>query len=189
MMNVARSSWLMLCKAFQKRDPAHAEERFDEFIERVRAIGKWLEVHGEAIYVSEPGDVCEFVTYGHQIRKGNYLYLVIRFWDGRDTLTLAGLKTPVRRATLLTTGQELSFEQEPDRLTITGLPAEPPTDLFPVIKLECDGRAEACDWAVDRLWGGDPRRMTAWARLCGTASPAGSADRGHTASGAGSATR
>ncbi|NQT54449.1 alpha-L-fucosidase [bacterium] len=134
-----------------------------EFVERSRAIGQWLDMHGECIYGSEPGDVCEFITYGHQIRKGNNLYLIVRFWDGRETMSVAGLATPVRRATLLTTGQELEYEQSADRLLLRGLPAEPPTELFPVVKLEFDERPEPCDWARARLWGGDPRRMTAWA--------------------------
>ena len=74
----------------------------------------------------------------------------------------------MKRALLLTTGEELELRQEPDRLTIKGLPAEPPTPLFPVIKLECDGPPKAREWAVDRLWGGDPRRMKDWAAARGT---------------------
>lgn len=138
-----------------------------EFVARAVAIGEWLAVHGEAIYGSEPGDVCEFITYGRQLRKGNNLYLILRFWDGRESLTLAGLETPVRRATLLTNGQELALQQSTDYVTVSGLPAQPPTPLFPVIKLECEGLPAPRDWARDRLWGGDPRRMTAWATARG----------------------
>jgi len=133
----------------------------------MEAIGRWMDVHGEAIYGSEPGEVCEFITYGRQTHKGNNLYLIIRFWNGRPTLTLGGLETRVVRATLLTTGQELSFQQTADHLTVGGLPAAPPTDLFPVIKLECDGPPRPRPWAADRLWQGDPRRMTEWARARG----------------------
>jgi len=139
-----------------------------EFVERAEQIGRWLGVHGEAIYGSEPGDVCEFVTFGHQTRKGSNLYLVVRFWDGRPTLRLAGLATPVRKATLLTTGQELGFEQAGDVLTLRGLPAERPTPLFPVIRLECAASPRPASWAADRLWCGDPRRMTSWAAERGT---------------------
>ena len=139
-----------------------------EFIERVDAIGHWMDVHREAIDGAEPGDVCEFVTYGRQLRKGNTLYLVIRFWDGRPALTLGGLETRVVRAELLTTGQELAVEQTDDHLTVRGLPAERPTPLFPVIKLECDGPPRPRPWAKDRLWGGDPRRMTPWAAARGS---------------------
>ncbi len=134
------------------------------FVERMEQIGEWMHVHGEAIYGSEPGEVCEFITYGRQIRKGNSLYLVIRFWDGRDTLTLAGLETAVKRAVLLTTGQELPHSQTEDYLTLSCLPQSPPTPLFPVIRLDFDTPPEARPWAQDRLWQGDPRRMADWAR-------------------------
>jgi alpha-L-fucosidase len=139
-----------------------------QFVERLEAIGQWMDVHGEAIYGSEAGQVSEFVTYGRQTHKGNSLYLIVRFWDGRDTLVLAGLETRVLCASLLTTRQNLAFEQSTDYLVIKGLPTDLPTDLFPVIKLECDSPPEARPWAVDRLWQGDPRRMTAWAAKRGT---------------------
>lgn len=148
-----------------------------EFVEQAAAIGEWLDVHGELIYNSEPGEVCEFITYGRQVRKGNNLYLVVRFWDGRDTLTLGGLETRVRRAVLLTTGQELAFTQTADHLTLSGLPAERPTPLFPVLRLECDGPPQPCAWAKDRLWQGDPRRMTAWAAARGSSVWAGGQPR------------
>lgn len=138
-----------------------------EFVERVAAIGGWLERHGEAVYGSEPGEVCEFITYGRQIRKGNNLYLVVRFWDRRGEVHLAGLETRVRRAMLLTTGEEVPFHQNGDDLVITGLPQEPPTDLFPVIRLECEGPPQPAAWAADRLWTGDPRRMASWAAARG----------------------
>lgn len=140
----------------------------EQFVERARAVGAWLRVHGECIYGSEAGEVCEFITYGRQTRKGDNLYLVIRFWDGRPTLALGGLATPVRRATLLTTGQPLEFAQTQDHVVIQGLPPKPPTDLFPVIRLECDGPPRPCPWAAERLWCGDPRRMTPWAAARGT---------------------
>ena len=124
-------------------------------------------MHGEAVYGTERGEVCEFVTYGRQTKRGSNLYLVIRFWDGRGELRLAGLATRVVRATLLTTGRELAFEQSGDELVLRGLPAERPTALFPVIRLQCDGPPRPVDWAADRLWCGDPRRMTGWAAARG----------------------
>ncbi|MBI3920684.1 MAG: alpha-L-fucosidase, partial [Armatimonadetes bacterium] len=129
---------------------------------------RWMDVHGEAIYGTDGGDVCEFITYGRQTTRGNNLYLLIRFWDGRDSLRLAGLKTRVHRATLLTTHQELEFEQDEEALTLKGLPSTSLTELFPVIRLECDGPPKAHDWAVPRLWTGDPRRFTRWAAERGT---------------------
>jgi alpha-L-fucosidase len=139
-----------------------------EFVQRARHIGDWLRVHGEAIYDCERGDVVEFVTRGWQTRKGNNLYLILRFWDGRSSLRIAGLATKVLHARLLTTGQELRVEQNETELTLHGLPSLPPTDLFPVIKLEGEAPFEAQPWARERLWCGNPRRMTQWARSRGT---------------------
>jgi alpha-L-fucosidase len=73
----------------------------------------------------------------------------------------------VRRAVLLTSGQELGVEQSRDVLTLRGLPAEPPTPLFPVIRLECEEAPEAWDWAKGRLWKYDPRINTQWAAARG----------------------
>jgi len=138
-----------------------------EFVERALEIGKWLEVHGEAIYGNESGNLTEFVTRGRQTVKGNCVYLIIRFWDGRSELRLADLVTPVKRVTLLTTGQQLPFGQEDSVLYIRGLPAERPTKLFPVIRIECDGKPATNQWGRERLWGGDPVRIAEWARSRG----------------------
>ena len=138
------------------------------FVERALAIGQWLEVHGEAIYGTDGGDVTEFITRGWQTTQDNALYLIFRFWDGRSTLRLADLVTPVQHVELLTTGQELAFEQQGNELYIHGLPAIPPTTLFPVIKITCDGPPQANQWGRERLWQGDPTRVAEWARLGGT---------------------
>lgn len=138
-----------------------------EFVERVLAIGRWLDVHGEAIFAADGGNVTEFITRGRQITSGSNLYLLIKFWDGRPSMRVADLVTPVKRAVLLTTGQELAFTQDGHELVIDGLPQESPTPLFPVIKLECDGRPQANQWGRERLWGGDPTRVAEWARTRG----------------------
>ncbi len=135
-----------------------------QFLRQLKEIGQWMKVHGEMIYNSEAGDVCEFITYGRQMKKGNNLYLIIKFWDGRDTLHLAGLKTKVKSAVLMTTGKKLTLRQEGDHLYVSGLPTKAPTKLFPVIKLVCAGKPQAASWAVARLWGGDPARMLPWAK-------------------------
>jgi len=139
-----------------------------EFVERALAIGKWLQVHGEAVYGNDGGDVTEFVTRGWQTTSGNDLYLILRFWDGSPIMRLADLVTPVRRAVLLTTGQELAFTQKGDELVLSGLPLARPTALFPVVKITCDGRPTANQWGRERLWGGDPGRIAEWARTRGT---------------------
>ncbi|RME61961.1 MAG: alpha-L-fucosidase, partial [Caldilineae bacterium] len=137
------------------------------FVERAEAIGRWLAVNGEAIYGVEAGDVCEFITHGRQTRKGNNLYLIVRFWHGGGEIRLGGLATRVKRAVLLATGDEIPFRQTEDHVILSGLPLEKPGELFPVIRLECDGPPQPTAWAADRLWQGDPSRMAPWARQRG----------------------
>ena len=79
------------------------------FIERSDAIGRWLEIHGECIYGSQPGGILESVTYGRQIIKGNNLYLVIRHWPGETSMRIAGLGTKVEAASIVTNGQSLAL--------------------------------------------------------------------------------
>ncbi|MBU5670862.1 alpha-L-fucosidase [Paenibacillus brevis] len=135
-----------------------------EFVERALEIGRWLDVHGEAIYGTDGGSLTEFITRGRQTMKDNKLYLIIRFWDGRPELRLADLTSRVLDVELLTTGQSLPFEQDGDTLIINGLPREAPTRLFPVIRITCDGKPTTNDWGEYRLWEGDPERVAAWAR-------------------------
>jgi alpha-L-fucosidase len=146
-----------------------------EFAERALEVGRWLDVHGEAVYGTDGGALTDFVTRGRQTMKGNCLYLIIRFWDGRPELRLADLTSPVRSVTLLTTGQPLAFERRGDDLLIRGLPSERPTRLFPVIKVECEGRPETNAWGKQRLWAGDPGPIADWARTRGTSVYAGGA--------------
>ncbi|WP_020620645.1 alpha-L-fucosidase [Paenibacillus daejeonensis] len=138
-----------------------------EFVERAMQIGRWLEVHGEAVYGTDGGSVTEFITRGWQTTRENHLYLIIRFWDGRPQLRLADLVTPVEAVTLLTTGQELSFRQDGEVLYIDGLPVESPTSLFPVIRITCKDRPAANQWGRERLWEGDPSRIAQWAKVRG----------------------
>jgi alpha-L-fucosidase len=140
-----------------------------EFCERTAAIGDWLRVHGEFVYGSErSSEVTEFVTRGWQYVKGNNLYLVFRNWEGRPTFRLCGLKTAVKRAVLLTTGQELGVAQNDRELTLSGLPEKQPTPLYPVIRLECAGKPEASDWGLIRTWRSDPECFAKWAETRGT---------------------
>lgn len=146
-----------------------------EFVERSGAIGQWLRVHGEAVYDTQPVNVGETVLFGRQTRRGNTLYLIVRFWPG-ERLRFQGLATLVRRATLLTTGAELRCERDEHGITLHGLPAESPHPLFPVIKLELDGEPRALPTYQSGLWGGDPVRLLSWARARGEGFSATGAD-------------
>lgn len=138
-----------------------------QFIERTEAIGAWLEIHGEAIYGSDSGMVTEFITYGRQILHGNRLYLIFLNWPETPELRLVGLKTQARRATLLTTGQSLTIDQNDDRLVLSPLPPQRPCPLFPAIRLDFDSPPEPNEWGATRTWQ-RPDLFARWARTRGT---------------------
>jgi alpha-L-fucosidase len=138
-----------------------------EFRERAGAIGEWLHTHAEAVFQTDGGDLTEFITRGYQTLRGNDLYLIIRFWDGAEEMRLPDLPSPLESATLLTTGQDLSFTQKDDVITLKDLPAASPTPLFPVIRLRFCERPQTTQWGHERLWDGDPQRVADWGRSRG----------------------
>lgn len=132
------------------------------FLQRSAAIGDWLRVHGEAVYGVDPVQAGESVLFGHQCRRGNTLYLICRFWHGHGWLRFQGLATPVRQATLLSTGEILEVRSDDRAVEFHGLPRQSPIPLFPVIKVELDGPPRTHPTFQPGMWGGDPRRLAAW---------------------------
>jgi alpha-L-fucosidase len=114
----------------------------EEEQERLRAIGQWMRVNGEAIRGSQCAP-----TFGTALAfwtmNGNTGYLHVFSWPGEE-MTLALIASKVKSARLLATGQELSLRQEYNgRLVLSGMPAEPPDPYVSVIKVEFDGPFKA----------------------------------------------
>ena len=109
-----------------------------EATERLRAVGKWLARNGEAVY--GPKDIARSLdktNLGSWTLKGKTAYFWCRRWPG-STLTIGGLKTRLKRASLLATGKPVAFTQQPHRLMLTGLPETNPdkTTNMTVLKLD-----------------------------------------------------
>ncbi len=113
--------------------------------ERLQAIGNWLKRNEEAIRnsrrcaligASEPGTV-DLNLQGPWTQKGNVGYWCIYRWPGRQA-TAIRIGTPVRRVSLLATGEEFPFhwDERTKRLVISGLPALPPDPCCSVLKVE-----------------------------------------------------
>jgi len=134
---------------------------------RLKEIGAWLAIHGEAVYGNDNGDFTEFLTHGRQTSKGKDLYLIIRFWEGKSELRVNDLLSDVEKVTLMTTGQSLPFEKIGEDLIIRGLPILKPCPLFPVIKVSCSTPIETNEWGRYRNWQGDPNRIARWAQRRG----------------------
>ncbi len=105
-------------------------------------IGRWLETHGEAVYGTRPSAIYTepvqgpCYQYGMFTSRENIAYLTIFYYPG-DYIVISKVGPAIRSATMMCTGQELTFEPMKNaRWKISGLPEEPPCDLAPVIKIE-----------------------------------------------------
>jgi len=113
----------------------------DRQIASLREIGRWLKVHGAAVYKAEPSPVVAF-NLGFQCRVGDKVYLLIQRWPGK-VLPFAWCGSVVKSAKILTTGLSLQVEQNEDRVWLKGLPATPPDPYMNVVELTFDGSPKA----------------------------------------------
>ena len=107
--------------------------------EILREMGQWLARHGEAVYSA---DRCKYGTHGTWVNglttaQGNTLYLHLLLWPGSGW-AIRELGNTVQSARLVTTGEEVAFVQEGDRVIFPSLPEAPPDPHISVIALELD---------------------------------------------------
>lgn len=106
-----------------------------EAIERLQAIGRWMKIHGESVYGSKR---CPFTTtVGPLTAKNNKVYVHAFRWPGKE-ICIAGVGNSVQAAYILTTGEEIKFEQIKDRVFLKKLPRLAPDPYDTVIVLELD---------------------------------------------------
>ncbi len=112
-----------------------------EAVERLTALGQWTAQNQEALYgqVERTQGRMEWLPTGSWTIKGNTAYFWCTRWPG-ETLVIGGLRSKVVKASLLTSGAPLAFEQTENRLVLTGLPAAQPDAIagVTILKLECD---------------------------------------------------
>ncbi len=110
-------------------------------VTRLREIGRWMKVNGEAIYGTGPSPF-KSPVWGRATQKGNRLYLAVFNWpDGQ--LSVPALKNKVRRAYLLSDpGKDLKVDQETGSISIR-LPEAAPDPTASVLALELDGIPQA----------------------------------------------
>lgn len=105
-------------------------------VSRLRAMGAWMRVNGEAIRgtTASPFAKAPF----RATARPNRLYLHLPAWPGA-ALVVPGLRTQVARATLLGDpgNQPLATTLGDQGVTVT-LPGTPPDGPWPVIRLEFD---------------------------------------------------
>jgi len=101
----------------------------EEAVERLTAVGKWLETYGPVIYGKvDRVENMEWMPTGTWTRRGKTLY----FWCSRppgDELIIGGLNAKLVSARLYPDGKPLAFEQTSNRLVIRGLPDRCPDPI------------------------------------------------------------
>jgi len=108
----------------------------EESVRILTEVGHWMARNGESVHTQ---DRCQpsRSDYACFTRKGSTLYMHVYFWPG-ETVALSGLRTGVKSARLLATGQPLKFEQDRFRTQFTGLPGQAPDRPVTTIAVECE---------------------------------------------------
>jgi alpha-L-fucosidase len=113
-------------------------------VDRLREVGKWVEVNREAVYGAQPSPYPYEFEWGSITSKPGRLYLHVIDWPKRDFM-LYGLRSKVKSAHLLAApGTPLKFMQIQDRLAKLNvlriaLPPNPPDKDVSVVAVELDG--------------------------------------------------
>ena len=114
--------------------------------EILSTVGKWLDKNAEAVYgkVDRVGERFEWHPAGSWnsnnypwTLKGRTVYFWVTRWPGQE-LVIGGLRSKLKRASLLATDKPIEFDHQPDRLILQGLPRTSPDKIagVSVIKLE-----------------------------------------------------
>lgn len=113
-----------------------------EFVERLEAIGRWMDKYSEAIYgtTASPFNLLPF--YGRVTTKGERLYVHVFEWPADRKLRLPGLKNQVKRVALVEKGRpRLPFVRDGGDWVIT-LPPKAPDKVASVIAVDLVGKPE-----------------------------------------------
>lgn len=105
-------------------------------VERLRESGRWVKLNGEAIY-GTTASLFRRLPWGRSTTKGKSLYLHVFDWPEDGRLIAPGLKSKVRRASLLGGLDSLPTVAQGGDVVVT-LSGPAPDPVASVIKLEFD---------------------------------------------------
>jgi alpha-L-fucosidase len=116
----------------------------EESIERLKDIGQWMNVNGEAIYGSKASPL-DVLPWGEctmkEVKNNTVLYLSVFDWPKYGQISVPGLTNKVVSAKILATGNKLKTSKTANGMNIS-IPANAPDPIISVIRLEVKGKVE-----------------------------------------------
>jgi alpha-L-fucosidase len=112
-------------------------------VERLREVGRWMKVNGEAIHGTQGSPFVHEASWGTVTSKPGKLFLHLFDWP-KGELVVYGLRNKVTGAYLLAGKKPLKATQTSDKalehdVVRIALPAQPPTPHAAVVVLEING--------------------------------------------------
>ena len=107
-----------------------------EFQERLRGIGDWLKINGEAIYGTTYGPLQD-LAYGRSTTKGKSVYLHVFDWPKGRKLEVPDVGARVAEVTLLAGKQRLQFAPAGNGVSVE-VPAEAPDPRATVLEIRTE---------------------------------------------------
>jgi len=117
----------------------------DPSIERLTAIGEWMEVNGESIYGTAASPFFK-LPWGRctslMSKSGTILYLHVFNWPEDGTLTVPGIKARIKRIALLSDADRKLSSKDVNGDLLIELPEICPDPVNSVVKVEIKGEPD-----------------------------------------------
>jgi alpha-L-fucosidase len=138
-------------------------------IERLKAVGDWMKVNGDAIY-DTTANPFKRLPWGRATKKisGNNttLYLHVFNWPADGKLLVPGLENKITSAKLLATGKKLKTSVTPDGVVVD-VPTNAPDAISSTVVLQFKGAPEVGASPITQESDGSVRLMGSEAELHG----------------------
>jgi alpha-L-fucosidase len=113
-------------------------------VDRLKEIGAWMKVNGEAIYGTTATPFKEQPVWGRCTKKvaknGATIYLHVFEWPTDGKLVVPALDGKIKSARLLASGEKLTMNVDANGQLVLSVPQAAPDKISSTIKLEVQGK-------------------------------------------------